>query len=72
MPSIDRYNDGGKLGNHHFFFTDASIANKNTITELVYIPDTAADGKYFLNLNISNFKLDAAPSRPFIYSYKKL
>ena len=30
---------------------------------------TVADGKYFLNLNISNFKLDAAPSRPFIYSY---
>ena len=72
MPSIDRYNDGGELGNHHIFFTDGSIANKNTITELVYIPDTAADGKYFLNLNISNFKLDAAPSRPFIYSYKKL
>ena len=68
MPSIDRYNDDGKLGNHHIFFTDNNISNKNTVTEFVYIPNSCKDGKFFLNLNIANFNLDAAPSRPIIYS----
>jgi len=67
MPSIDRYNDNGKLGNHHIFFTDNNISNENTITEFVYIPDECRDGKFFLNLNIANFNLDAAPSRPTLY-----
>ena len=36
---IDKFDDEGKLGNHKIFFTnkDESI-NKNTITELVFIP----------------------------------
>ena len=68
-PSIDRCNDNGKLGNHHIFFKDKNrTANSNTITELVYIPNKYKDGKYFLNLGISNFVLDAAPSRPILFS----
>ena len=64
-PSIDRYDDNGKLGNHHLFFNNS---HENTITELTYIDNNIIDGKYFLCLNISNFELDAAPSRPIIYS----
>ena len=72
-PSIDRYDDNGKLGNHHIFFKNRNgDINNNTITEFAYIPDTVKDDTYFLNLNISNFKLDAAPSRPYIYYIKKL
>ena len=44
-----------------------TISNENTITEFVYIPDECRDGKFFLNLNIANFNLDAAPSRPTLY-----
>jgi len=64
IPSIDKYDDGGKLGNHHIFFNNKS----NTLTELAFIPNECKDGKYFLSLNISNFSLDAAPSRPVIFS----
>ena len=66
-PSIDRYDDSGQLGNHHLFFNNS---NENTITELTYINNNIIDGNYFLCLNISNFELDAAPSRPIIYSIK--
>ena len=41
--------------------------NTNTITEFVYIPNDCKDGKYFVNLGVSNFILDAAPSRPIIF-----
>ena len=66
-PSIDRFEDNGLLGNHHIFLSDQGIPNKNTITELVYIPDINIDGKYLLNLGIPNFNLDAAPSRPILF-----
>ena len=70
-PSIDKYDDDGKLGNHKIFFTDnKNIPNYNTITELVFIPDKCKDGKYLLNLGFPKFHLDAAPSRPIIYSIK--
>ena len=63
-PSIDKYDDEGKLGNHHMFFNNK---NYNTITELIYVPSSCEDGKYFLSIGIPNFNLDAAPSRPIIY-----
>ena len=67
-PSIDKFNDDGKLGNHKIFFSgkDGSI-NKNTVTELAFIPNHCLDGKYLLCIGSPNFKLDAAPSRPIIY-----
>ena len=67
IPSIDKYNDNGKLGNHHVFFKDNNKFNLNTITEFAYIPNNCNDGKCFLNLQISNFNLDAAPSRPILF-----
>tara|TARA_B100000700_G_scaffold330568_1_gene457502 strand:- start:2220 stop:3002 length:783 start_codon:yes stop_codon:yes gene_type:complete len=70
-PSIDKFNDGGKLGNHRIFFTNSNqLINKNTITELAFIPNEYLDGKYFLCIGVPNFKLDVAPSKPIIYKIK--
>ncbi len=70
-PSIDRFDDGGQLANHKIFFMDQdSTINKNTITELAFIPDKCTDGKYFICIGTPNFKLDAAPSNPIIYKIK--
>ena len=40
--------------------------SKNTITELVYIPNEIQDGFYFVNIQLPHFKCDAAPSRPIL------
>ena len=71
-PSIDKYEDDGKLGNHKIFFLDKQgTPNNNTITELVFIPNNCKDGNYFLNLGIPKFNLDAAPTRPIIFPIEK-
>ena len=71
-PSIDKYDDGGKLQNHKIFFTNQKgKINKNTITELCYIPNSCEDGKYLLSIGVPSFNLDAAPSKPTIYKAKK-
>lgn len=62
MPSIDKANDGGRLGNHRLFFDQGE-----TISELLYIPDILEDGFGFLQIHIPNWRLDAAPSRPIFY-----
>jgi len=70
-PSIDRFDDGGQLKNHKIFFkNEDDPINKNTITELVFIPNHCSDGKYFICIGIPKFKLDAAPSNPVIYKVK--
>jgi hypothetical protein len=38
-----------------------------TITELAYIPDSLADGWYFLSLQTPAITGDAVPSRPVLY-----
>ena len=74
IPSIDRMNDDGILGNHRIFWGDglnprSEVSEKTdkTITEMSYIPNFVKDGIYFLNIQIPNFVLDAAPSRLFLY-----
>jgi len=62
IPSIDRCDDGGQLGNHHRFFKQGK-----TISELLFIPDAVQDGLGFLQIQIPNWGLDAAPSRPIFY-----
>jgi len=62
LPSIDKANDNGKLGNHHIFFQKGK-----TISELLYIPDLIIDGFGYLQIQIPNWSLDAAPSRPIFY-----
>ena len=72
IPSIDKYDDGGQLGNHRIFWElDSDRPNRNTITEFAYISDEIEDGDYMLLLNILNIELDASPCRPIIYRILK-
>ena len=74
-PSIDPMWDEGKMRAHRHFWnvepgqTQPSIASylHKTVTELLFIPSHVQDGFYVLDLQVSNFELDAAPSRPIIY-----
>ena len=70
LPSVDRESDGGKMLAHRAFWYDE---NKNarmhaSITEMVFVPDRIKDGEYLLNLMISPFGNDAAPSKPVLYA----
>lgn len=74
LPSLDRMDDPD-LSAHRVFWGlpdghDASTAlrPKHTITEMIYVPDSVADGNYLLDLQLPAFLTDAAPSRPLIYS----
>lgn len=64
VPSVDRYHDDGLLSAHHIFF--GAGREQATITELIYVPDSLADGVYLLNLQCPSFDTDAAPSRPVL------
>ena len=63
LPSIDKADDGGVLGNHRSFFNKG-----DTISELLYIPNDLLDGFGFLQIQIPNWSLDSAPSRPIFFS----
>ena len=73
FPSVDRPDDDGRLTNHHIFWDVAQgshqvrKASPKTITELIFVPDSIADGRYLLNLQVAAFEGDAAPSRPVLY-----
>ena len=74
LPSVDRMNDNGILGNHRIFWGNGINPNgninpnsKKTITELAYIPNSVIDGFYFVNIQIPHFACDAAPSRPLLF-----
>ena len=68
LPSVDREEDGGALAAHHLFWNVPAEPNfKKTITELIYVPNEISDGDYILNLQVSNFANDAAPSRPMLF-----
>ncbi len=75
VPSIDRTFDAGKLSNHRIFWniqagkfetSEASLI-RNTITEMIFIPNFVEDGAYLLNLQIAAFVADASPSRPRLF-----
>ena len=68
LPSVDREEDGGVLEAHHLFWNVPAEPNfQKTITEFIYVPNEIADGTYLLNLQVSNFANDAAPSRPMLF-----
>lgn len=75
LPSIDRVVDEGLLTNHHLFWQvpegthtlTAASAKHKTITELIDVNFSYADGIYLLNLQVPEFQVDAAPSRPVIF-----
>jgi kynurenine formamidase len=71
LPSIDKENDDGKLMNHRGFWDYPAHPRKAcTITELIFVPDSIADGTYLLNLQISGLESDACPSKPVLFNLK--
>ena len=69
LPSVDREEDGGVLAAHHAFWDHpAQQDHQRTITELIFVPDSIADGRYILELHVANWSNDAAPSRPVLYA----
>lgn len=73
LPSVDREEDNGELAFHHAFW---NVPNNprfdRTITELIYVPESVADGEYILELQLASFANDAAPSRPILYKQKRV
>ena len=78
VASVDRMEDEGKLSNHRIFW-DVDLGSRQlrstsrircTITELIYVPESTADGDYMLNLQIAPFDSDASPSRPILIKMK--
>jgi hypothetical protein len=80
LPSIDRAHDEGHLTAHRIFFglpADARELSKVqrpqcTVTELAYVPDTAPDGVYLLEIQAPALGGDAVPSRPLLYTLRPL
>ena len=75
LPSVDKEKDEGKLAAHKAFWNVKDVNQVNadaqfdaTITELIYVPDTVADGLYIVNIQIASFVNDASPSKPILYS----
>lgn len=79
MPSIDRTFDEGKLSNHRAFWnvepgkfeTNKKSFLRKTVTEMIFVPDSAADGLCLLNLQIAPFVADASPSRPILLNFRE-
>ena len=69
LPSVDREEDGGKLSGHKAFWSLPSPGGRTncTITEMIYVEEEVKDGIYLLNLQLSAFQLDCAPSRPVLF-----
>ncbi|SHF53191.1 Putative cyclase [Microbulbifer donghaiensis] len=80
FPSVDKMYDDGALDNHHRFWQiaagshsiDSGARSECTITEMVYVADSMADGLYLLNLQIPAFRTDAAPSRPVLMPLEEI
>lgn len=74
LPSLDPLADDGRLTAHRIFWgmppgsrDEPKAAALHTVTELIFVPDAIADGRYFLNIQIPHLLTDAAPSRPILY-----
>jgi arylformamidase len=55
-------------GNPDTFGKGVEERRDATITEMIYVPNNIKDGLYLLNLQIPSFELDAAPSKPVLYT----
>jgi hypothetical protein len=75
LPSLDPMHDGGQLAAHYAFWGllpgerrgERATRPHCTVTEMIYVPDEAADGYYLLDLQLPAFMNDAVPSRPVVY-----
>jgi kynurenine formamidase len=73
LPSVDKEKDDGKLLAHHAFWEyPHNTKAERTITELIFVPNDIANGHYLLNLQISSFENDAAPSKPVLYAMQSI
>lgn len=77
LPSVDREHDEGKLLSHKAFWNVQNVHQLNadarhdcTITEMIFVPNSVADGSYLLNLQMASFENDASPSKPVLYQIK--
>jgi kynurenine formamidase len=78
FPSVDREEDNGLLPNHHIFWEVPAgthdiinVPSSATITEMIFVPDVVADGAAFLSIQIPDWALDAAPSRPRLFPVRR-
>lgn len=70
LPSVDKEKDAGALKAHKAFWNYPNHPRVDaTITEFIFVPNKIKDGSYLLNLQVSNFVNDAAPSRPVLYAF---
>ena len=68
LPSVDKEKDNGQLLAHRAFWdVQGTMRMDSTITEFIFVPNTIADGTYWLNLQIAPMENDASPSRPVLY-----
>ncbi len=68
LPSIDKESDEGRLAAHkNWFLVQGKAPADRTITELIYIPESLADGNYVLNIQVPKIETDAVPSRILVY-----
>lgn len=73
LPSVDPEEDGGALSAHHAFWKYPQQPRLDaTITEMVYVPSTIADGVYLINMQIASLETDASPSKPVLYAVTTL
>lgn len=69
LPSVDPEHDDGKLTAHHLFWNYPTNPRMDaTITEMIYVPDTIADGIYLLNIQTASLETDASPSKPVLFA----
>jgi arylformamidase len=65
--------DGGKLAAHKAFWKFPDAIRKNcSVTELIFVDDSIADGLYLLNLQIASLEMDASPSKPVLYKLEEV
>jgi arylformamidase len=73
LPSLDKEVDGGKLAAHKAFWKFPDAIRKNcSVTELIFVDDSIADGLYLLNLQIASLEMDASPSKPVLYKLEEV
>lgn len=68
LPSVDKEKDDGKLLAHHAFWNyPQAPRTEATISEMIFVPDSVADGEYFMNIQIAPFQNDASPSKILLF-----
>lgn len=73
LPSVDREEDGGLLLAHRAFWQyPQAVRQSCTISELIFVNNSIADGLYLLNLQIASFEIDVSPSKPVLYLLEEI